>query len=66
MRSVVTVPTAVAQEVRENPKVDELQERLVEDYPRLFSAFGKQKSTQSGSIWYRTDKLKLNPKVYRH
>ena len=34
IRSVVTVPTAVAQEARENPKVDELRERLVKDYPQ--------------------------------
>ena len=37
IRSVVTVPTAAAQEARENAKVDELRERLVRDYPRLFS-----------------------------
>ena len=35
--SVVAVPTAAAQEARENPKVDELRERLVKDYPWLFS-----------------------------
>ena len=37
IRSVVTVPTAAAQEARENPRVDELRERLVNDYLRLFS-----------------------------
>ena len=31
MRSVVTMPTAAAQEARENARVDELRERLVKD-----------------------------------
>ena len=34
---VVTVLTAAAQEARENPRVDELQEGLVMGYARLFS-----------------------------
>ena len=37
IRSVVTVPTAAAQGARKNRRVDELRERLVRDYPRLFS-----------------------------
>ena len=35
--SVVTMPTSAVGEARENPKVDEQQERLVKEYPRLFS-----------------------------
>ena len=31
MRSVVTVSTAAAQEARENPRVDELRERVVKE-----------------------------------
>ena len=37
IRSVVKVPTAAAQEARENQKVDELRKRVVKDYTRLFS-----------------------------
>ena len=60
MRSVVTVPTAAAQEARQNPKVDELRERLVKDYPRLFSGVANKNPSDRSPfgiyiyiyIWY--------------
>ena len=48
IRSVVTVPTAAAQEARENPRVDELRERLVKDYPRLFSGVANKNPPDRG------------------
>ena len=63
---VVTVPTAAAQEARENPRVDELRERLVKDYPRLFSGVANKNPPDRGPIGTARIKLKLNPKVYLH
>ena len=66
IRSVVTVPTAAAQEARENPRVDELRERLVKDSPRLFSGVANKHPPDSGRFGTARVKLKPNPKVYRH
>ena len=63
--SVVTVPTAAAQEARENPKVYELRERLVKDYPRLFSGVANKDSPDRGQFGTVRIKWKPNPKVYR-
>ena len=41
IQSVVTVLTAPAQEARENPRVDELRERLVRHYLPSFSGVAK-------------------------
>ena len=40
--SVVTTPTAAAQEARENSTMDELRQRFVEDYPRIFGNLAKK------------------------
>ena len=64
--SVVTVPTAAAQEARENPRVDELRERLVRDYPRLFSGVANKNPPDRGRFGTPHIKKKPNPKVYRH
>ena len=64
--SVVTVPTAAAQEARENTRVDELQERLVKDYPRLFSGVANKNPPDRGRFGNARIKSKPNPKVYRH
>ena len=37
VRSVVSIPKQAAEEAQENPKVAELNERLINAYPRLFS-----------------------------
>ena len=66
IRSVVTVPTAAVQEARENPTVDELRERLVKDYPRLFSGVANKSPPDPGRIGTARMKLKPNTKVYRH
>ena len=66
IRSVVTVPTAAAQEARENPRVDELRERLVKDYPRLFSGVANKNPPDRGRFGTARIKLKPNPKVYWH
>ena len=66
IRSVVTVPTAAAQEARENPRVDELQKRLVKDSPQLFSGSGQQNPPDQGRFGTTGTKLKPNSKVYRH
>ena len=66
IRSVVTMPTAAAQEARHHPKVDELQERLVKDHPRLFSGVANENPPDRGAIGTPRIKLKPNPKVYRH
>ena len=66
IRSVVTVPTAWAQEARTNPRVDELRERLVKDYPRLFSGVANKNRPDRGQLGTTRMKLKPNPIVYRH
>ena len=64
--SVVTVPTAAAQEARENPRVDALREGLLRDYPRLFSGVAKKNPPDRGRFGTARIKLKPNPKVYLH
>ena len=66
IRSVVNVPTAAAQEARENPRVDELRERVVRDYPRLFSGVANKNPPDRGGFGTALIKLNPNPKVYRH
>ena len=66
IRSVVTVPTAAAQEARENPRVDELRERLVKDYPRFFSGLANKNQPDRGRFGTARMTLKPHPKVYLH
>ena len=61
IRSVVTVPTAAAQEARENPRVDELHERVVKDCPRLFSGVANKNPPDPGRFGTARIKLKPNP-----
>ena len=65
IRSVVTMPTAAAQEARENPRVDELRERLVKYYSRLFSSVANMNQLHRGEFGTARIKLKPNPKIYR-
>ena len=62
IRSAVTVPTAAAQEARENPRVDELRERLVKDYPRLFSGVANKNPPDRGRFGTARIKMKPDPK----
>ena len=64
--SVVTVPTAAAQEARGNQRVDELPERLVKEYPCLFSGVANKNPPDRGQFGTAGIKLKPNPKVYGH
>ena len=66
IRSVVTVPTGAAQEARESPRVDELRETLVKDYPRLFSGVANKNPPARGRLGTARIQLKPNPKVYQH
>ena len=66
IRSVVAVLIAAAQKARENLRVDELQERLVKDYPRLFSGVANKNPPDRGRFGTARIKLKPNPKVYAH
>ena len=60
------MPTVAAQEARENSRVDELRERLVKDYPRLFSAVANINPPDRCRFRTKQIKFKPNPKVYRH
>ena len=56
IRSVVTVPTVAVQEARRNPGVDDLRQRFVKDYPRLFSVLANKIHPDRG----RFDPHRLN------
>ena len=60
------VPTAAAQEAGGNPKVEERRERLVKDYPRLFSGVANKNASDRGRSGTAQIKLKPNPKAYWH
>ena len=64
--SVVTVPTAAAQEARESPRVNELRERWVKDHPRLFRGVANKNPLDRGRFGTAWTKLKPNSKVYWH
>ena len=55
--SVVTVLKAAAQEGNTTPTVDELRERLMKDYPRLFSGVANRNAPDRGR--FRTVRSKL-------
>ena len=55
IRSVVTVPTAAAQEARESSRVNELRDRWVKEYPRLFSRVANKNPGGSWKIPTSTD-----------
>ena len=66
MRSVVLIPKEAAEEAKENPKVAELKERLINAYPRLFSGVANKNPADCGRFGTARIKLKPNPKIYRH
>ena len=66
VKSVVSIPRQATEEAKENPKVAELKDRLIETYPRLLSGVANKNPADRGK--YGTAKIKLNqnPKIYRH
>ena len=66
VKSVVSIPRQAAEVAKENPKVAELKDRLIEAYPRQFSGVANKNPPDRGK--YGTAKIKLNPnpKIYRH
>ena len=66
MKSVVLIPRQAAEEPKENPKVAELRDRLIEAYPRLFSGVANKNPPDRGKFGTAQIKLKPNPKIYRH
>ena len=66
VKSVVSIPQQAAEEAKQNPKVAELKDRLIEAYPRLFSGVANKNPPDRGK--YGTAKIRLNPnpKIYRH
>ena len=66
VRSVVLILKQAAEEAQENPNVAELKERLINAYPRLFSAVANKNPPDRGRFGTARIKLKPNPKIYRH
>ena len=66
VRSVVSIPKQAAEEAQENPKVAELDERLIHAYLRLFSGVANKNPPDRGRFGTARIKLKPNPKIYRH
>ena len=66
VKSVVSIPRQAAEEAKENPKVAELRDRLIEAYPRLFRGAANKNSPDRGKFGTATIKLKPNPKICRH
>ena len=65
VRSVVSISKQATEEAQENPKVAELQERLINAYPRL-SGVANKNPPDRGRFGTARIKLKPNPKIYRH
>ena len=63
---VVLIPKQAAEEAQENPKVAELEERLIHAYPRLFSGVANKNPPVPGRFGTARIKLKPNLKIYRH
>ena len=66
VKSVVSMPRQAAEEAKENPKVAELKDRLIEAYPQLFGGVANKNPPDSGKFGTAKIKLKPNPKIYRH
>ena len=66
VRSVVSIPKQAAGEAQESRKVAELNERLINAYPRLFSGVTNNNPPDRGRFGTARIKLKPNPKIYRH
>ena len=59
IKSVVSISRKAAEEAKENPKVAELKDRLIEAYPRLFSGVANKNPSDRGK--FGPSKIKLKP-----
>ena len=59
MNSVVSIPRQAAEEAKENPKVAELKDRLIEAYPHLFSGVANKNPPDRAK--YAMAKINLRP-----
>ena len=66
VKSVVSIPRQAAEEAKENRKVAELKDRLIEAYPRLFSGVANKNNPHRGKYGRAKIKLTPNSKIYRH
>ena len=66
VKSVVSIPRQAAEEAKDNPKVAEPRDRLIEAYERLFSGVANKNPPGRGKFGTAKIKLKPNPKIYRH
>ena len=66
VRSVVLIPKQAAEAAQENLKVAELNERLINACPRLFSGVANKNPPDRGRFGTARIKLEPNPKIYRH
>ena len=66
VKLVFSIPRQAAEEAKENPKVAELKDRLIEAYPRLFSGVANKNPPDRGKYGTAKIKLKPYPKAYRH
>ena len=66
VKSVVSIPRQAAEEAKENPKVAELKDSLIEAYLRLFSGVANKNPPDRGKYGTAKIKLKPTPKIYRH
>ena len=65
VKSVVSIPRQAAEEAKENPKVAELEDRLIEACRRLFSGVANKNPPDRAKFGTAKIKLKPNPKIYR-
>ena len=66
LKLVVSIPRQAAEEGKDNPKVAELKDRLIEAYPRLLSGVANKNPPECGKYGTVKIKLKPNPKTYCH
>ena len=64
VKLVVSIPRLAAEEAKENPKVPELKDRLIEAYPRLSSGVANKNPPDRGKYGTAKIKLKPNPKIF--
>ena len=66
VKSVASIHRQAAEEAKENPKVAELKDRLIEAYPRLFIGVANKNPSDRGKYGTAKIKLKANPKMFGH
>ena len=66
VKLVVSISRQAAEESKENPKIAELKDRLMEAYSRPFSGVANKNPPDRGKYGTAKIKLKPNPKTYRH